>query len=263
MRRSSSASIVVVRLVLLGAAAAAAVVGFVIANRDDAAVGEAALAYVCPMHPEVKASSPDAECPICHMALVPRKAAKAAPPAAELRPMHDTAHPRKGVSAREMRAPAWLESPEDGVAIFYRDEVRLLEPAEAGHFVLASGGAAVAAHVIPADAAPRDGATMLVRFRVDAGAQAGLAAGAAGWLALAPRMRKDLEIPYAAILQSPAGPYVLVVGADKRSLSPRPVEIGRVLFGHAAVVAGLDESDSIASMNAFFLDAERREGAPP
>lgn len=177
--------------------------------------------------------------------------------------MHDTAHPRKGVSAREMRGPAWLEGPESGVAILYRDEVLLLAPEEEGRFVPASGGGAVSARLLPAAPEPRDGSTMIVRFRIDASAGAGVAAGDAGWLSLAPRIRKDLEIPYAAILQGRAGPYVLVVGADKRSLSPRPVEIGRVLFGHAALVAGLEESDSIASMNAFFLDAERREGGPP
>jgi Heavy metal binding domain len=262
MRRSSSAPIVAARILLLLAAAATAVVGFVLANRDEAAVGESALAYVCPMHPEVRASSPDAECPICHMALVPRKGAKPAPPARELRAMHDSAHPQRRVSAREMRAPAWVEGPI-GVALLYRDEVLLLAPEEEGQFVPAAGGPAVKVRLAGEPATPRDGSTALVRFRLDSASAP--APHETGWLTLMPRIRKDLEVPYSAIIQSPAGPYVLLVGPDKRTLTKRPIEIGRVLFGYAAVVSGLDEPDSIASMNTFFLDAERRDSGdvPP
>ena len=38
-----------------------------------AADGGAAVVYVCPMHPEVTASAPDALCPKCNMKLVPKK----------------------------------------------------------------------------------------------------------------------------------------------------------------------------------------------
>jgi hypothetical protein len=62
------------------------------------------------------------------------------------------------------------------------------------------------------------------------------------------------------VIQSATGPYVLVVAPDKRTLTKRPIEIGRVLFGYASVISGVNDRDSIAAMNTFFLDAERRGG---
>jgi multidrug efflux pump subunit AcrA (membrane-fusion protein) len=275
--RSSSALILAARVLLLAIAAGAVAVGFVVASRDDDAVGYVALSYVCPMHPEVRASSPDAECPICHMALQPLKPSPNAPstdgdsdrpafplaPGTELRSVRDVTRAQVRVSALEMRAPAWLESPEMGVALLYRDESALLEPNEDGLFTPAGGPsrrspAGIEVRLTGEPPVQRDGSTSLVRFHVPAGAAA--APDQTGWLKLRERIRKDLVIPYSAVVQSPTGPYVLVVAADKRTLTKRPIEIGRVLFGYASVISGVNDRDSIAVMNTFFLDAERRLG---
>jgi hypothetical protein len=70
-------------------------------------------------------------------------------------------------------------------------------------------------------------------------------------------LRNDLVVPDSAVLDSPDGPYVLVVSDDRRTLIKRHIEIGTVLYGYAAVVAGLRENEYVAG-KAFFLDAERR-----
>ena len=272
--RSGSALILAARVLLLLLAAGVAAIGFVLSTKDVDAVGEASLSYVCPMHPEVRASSPDAECPICHMALEP---IASRPPAtqrsdgdgerpafplaagAELRSVRDVTHAQVRVSARDMRAPAWLESPDVGVALLYRDESALLAPNEDGRFFPAAGQAGGIDVRLTGDVpVRRDGAMSLVRFHVQA--SAALEPNQTGWLQLSGRLRKDLEIPYSVVIQSPAGPYVLIVAADNRTLTKRPIEIGRVRFGYASVLAGVNDKDRIAAMNTFFLDAERRIG---
>jgi hypothetical protein len=65
-------------------------------------------------------------------------------------------------------------------------------------------------------------------------------------------------IPAGAVLESPEGPYVLVIGQDQRGASKRPVSIGRTVTGLAAVVGGLALREQVVSANAFFWDAERR-----
>jgi multidrug efflux pump subunit AcrA (membrane-fusion protein) len=284
MRRANTL-IIGVRVLIVAIATAAVVVGFVVAGRNDDGAVDVELAFVCPMHPEVRASSPDAECPICHMALVAKDAGAGAPKSArradeeterdslplaagaELRAMRDFVRPQVRVSAREMRGPAWAATAETGVALLYRDEIALLGAGEDGELVAvndrpaaaARGGIRVRLTAEPPE--PRDAATALVHFRVDP--PNALAFRGTGWLKLRPRARSDLEIPAAAVIQSPAGPYVLVVAPDSRTLVKRPVALGRVLFGYAAVVSGVTELDRIVAMNTFFLDAERRAGGGP
>jgi multidrug efflux pump subunit AcrA (membrane-fusion protein) len=65
-------------------------------------------------------------------------------------------------------------------------------------------------------------------------------------------------IPAGAVLESPEGPYVLVIGGDRRSASKRPISVGRTVTGLAAVVGGLALHEQVVSANAFFWDAERR-----
>jgi multidrug efflux pump subunit AcrA (membrane-fusion protein) len=109
-----------------------------------------------------------------------------------------------------------------------------------------------------------DEATVTVRFELDRQAVS-RAPGATtpGWVILSPRNREALLIPYAAVLRSPEGPFVLVAsGQSFRIFSKRPVQLGRVLSGFVAVLGGIDESDRVVIGNAFFLDAERRRGLP-
>jgi multidrug efflux pump subunit AcrA (membrane-fusion protein) len=67
-----------------------------------------------------------------------------------------------------------------------------------------------------------------------------------------------LVVPYAAVLESSEGPYVLVASTDGRTLTQRRVEIGRVLGGLAVVLSGLHVQERVLVRSAFFVDAERR-----
>ena len=78
---------------------------------------------------------------------------------------------------------------------------------------------------------------------------------------LAPRARKTLVVPDSAVLQSPTGPYVLTLAADRRVAAMRLVDIGRTLYGFTSIVSGLRDGERIAVMDTFFVDAERRLGA--
>lgn len=75
-------------------------------------------------------------------------------------------------------------------------------------------------------------------------------------------MREGLVVRDSAIIDSPAGPYVLVAAADKRTLTKRPVEIGSRLYDYAAVVSGLRENEHVVATHTFVLDVERRRGLP-
>jgi multidrug efflux pump subunit AcrA (membrane-fusion protein) len=73
-------------------------------------------------------------------------------------------------------------------------------------------------------------------------------------------VRNGLVVRASSILRSPEGPYVLVVSDDRRTLTKRPVEVGNVLAGYAAITGGLRQNELVAAKRVFFLDAERRRG---
>jgi hypothetical protein len=274
-------SLLVIRLVLLGGAAAAVVAALLAggapqggqpgAARSTVAVSRSV--HACPMHPQVVAPGPG-DCPICGMALEPREPAAAAtggagPAAGPARAALSLAEPgtlrafdavsrvkRYDISL-EMRGLAWADSGAGGVALYHRDEAALVKAGESGLFYPAGGGAAALAVRVTAEAPePWDGATVLVRFRADGAA--GLVPGVTGSLKLATRLRHDLVVREGALLRSPEGPYVLVVSPDRRMLTPRPVQIGNVVYGYATVVGGLREDEIVAAKRTFFLDSERR-----
>jgi hypothetical protein len=273
---SSSPLIVAGRVLLLGIAAGAVVLGFVLTRGDDdAGAIEVAVTYVCPMHPEVTSQKPGS-CPICRMALEPKKAEPEPSAldthdstfeleqAAALRSFHDVTRAKQYTTSREMRVPASIEKGVDGVALLHHDEIELLERREAGLFFASTpqrgakaGIEGLAAHLADEPPVKWDDATALVRFRLDA-PSADFRAHQTGWLKLAARIRVGLVVPYAAVLQSQTGPYVLAVGDDRRSVTKRSIGVGSVLFGYAAVTSGLADGDRVAAMNTFFLDAERR-----
>lgn len=277
MRPSRSAAVVTGRLALVAIAAAAAVTGFVVRSRGALpATHEARHIYVCPMHPDVTSGSPG-DCPICHMALVPKAdpgsatrtaaASRQAPdsftlPAGlELRGFDTFSRAKRFELSFEMRAPASLESPARGVAAYHLDEGELIRPGEEGLFSPSSGARPgkpfwIQVHVSAEPPVRRDGSTVLVRFELDPGAE--LPAGQTGTLKLRTRPRDGLVVQRSAILQSPQGPYVLVVSDDHRTLTRRPVEIGRTLAGYTSIVSGLREGEYALAKHAFVLDLERR-----
>jgi multidrug efflux pump subunit AcrA (membrane-fusion protein) len=169
-------------------------------------------------------------------------------------------------SMLEMRAPAWAETPATGRALLHLDEAQLLAPNEDALFFPSARPTEGKSPGIPvrvAAAPPErwDSSTILVRFHVEAGAA--LTPGQTGSVKCRGRLRDGLVVPASSVLDSPDGPYVLVVSDDRRTLIKRHIEIGTVLYDYAAVVAGLRENEYVAG-NAFFLDAERRlrGGAP-
>jgi hypothetical protein len=275
---SSSPLIVAGRVLLLGIAAGAAILGFVLTRDDDAGAVEVAVTYLCPMHPEVTSPTPGS-CPICRMALEPKKVEPDEKASAEgarapgdstfelaqasaLRSFHDVTRAKQYRTSREMRVPASIENGVAGVALFHHDEIELLQPHERGLFLAPAAPGGLIVHLTDEPPVEWDDATSLVHFRVEG--KHDLRPLQTGWLKLTARIRQGLVVPTAAVLQSPNGPYVLAVGDDRRSVTKRSIGVGSVLYGFAAVTSGLDDGDRVAAMNTFFLDAERRtkERAP-
>jgi hypothetical protein len=273
-RTATLASIVAGRILLATVAAAAVVFGFVWVHQDTTGSVASQKSYACPMHPEVTASTAGT-CPICRMALEPKRpqATDASPAAAassltlptvstELRAFDALSRAKRFETSLEMRAPAWMESPEVGVALFHRDQSQLIKPGETALFSPSTPASqdSPGVTVYAADQPPQrwDDATDLVRFRVDAGA--GLTPNQTGWVKFATRLRQGLAIRASAVRESPDGPYVLVASNGRRTLSKRPVEIGSRLYDHAAVISGLSEGEYVVAKHTFALDVERRNG---
>ncbi len=282
----TSAVIVAGRLALVAIAAAAAATGLAVWRKDvSPPASEASRAvYVCPMHPEV--ASPSAgDCPICRMALVPKAGATEAaiapppgnraaapeapsptlelPPGKELHGYDARSRTKRFETALEMRTVAAADSRQTGVALFHLDESALIRPGEEGLFSPSSGPRAGAplgleVHVTDGPREPWDRSTVLVRFQVAGGAE--LVPNETGVLKLATRLRNDLVVHDSSIIDSPEGPYVLVVNDDRRTMTKRPVEIGTRLYGEAAVVSGLREGERVAAKHTFVLEVERRLG---
>lgn len=270
---ADSRLIVVARIVLLALAASAVAVAYSVGRRESSA--SSGVVYACPMHPNVKASSPG-DCPICRMALEPVRLASTPassgvaaglarsftlPDALALRTFGDTSRCKRFDTPMEMRAPAEAETADSGVVVLHLDEIELLQPGERGLFFpltssTAGAPAGIPVHLTSDPPVPRETSTSLVRFRVDPGAA--LVPSQAGSLEFARRVRRGLVIRAASVIQSPDGPYVFVVSPDRRQLTRRPVVIGSILYENAAVISGLRENEYVAAKHTFFLDAEQR-----
>jgi hypothetical protein len=265
----STAAIVTTRLLLVAIAAGGLVVAVVArraSNGSAAAAASARPSFVCPMHPEVTSSSPG-DCPICRMRLEPIANVATAEPAAlqlarvekELRAFDAVSRVKRFETSQEMRFPAWAESRDAGIALMYKDQARLLASGEPGQFWSLNG---------PGDGRPVrfdgeppaswDGATVRVRFHAAPGAV--LPAGGTGSVKFATRLRHDLVVREGAVLRSTEGPYVLVATDDRHMLTKRPVEIGSIVYGYAAVVSGLKEDEWVVAKHTFALDTARRLG---
>jgi hypothetical protein len=271
---SSSPMIVVARALMLALAAAAVVAGFVMTRKSAPRPIASGVVYSCPMHPAVTSATPG-ECPICRMALE-RQAAGTAGQAAEpasltlphgmtLAGFDSVSRVKQFESSFDMRAWAWADSREVGVALYPRDQAELLKPGEEGLFLPQSGPRGPLPHglkVHVAEQAPEawDASTALIRFRLDDHAGAKLEPKEIGSVKFATRLRKGLVVKESAIIQSPEGPYVLIASADRKTLTRRPVEVGAILYDYADVVGGAREDEYAVALHTFALDTERRLG---
>jgi hypothetical protein len=263
--------IVLARALLLALAAAAVVTGFVVTRKSAPRPLASGVVYSCPMHPAVTSATPG-ECPICRMALERQGAGAASerlsltlPHGKRLAGFDSVSRVKPFESSFDMRAWAWAESRDVGVALYPRDLAELLKPGEEGLFEPQSGPRGPLPHGIKvhlADQAPEpwDASTALVRFRLDAHAGAALEAKEIGSVKFATRLRNGLVVKESAIIQSPEGPYVLVASEDRKTFTKRPVEVGSIMYEYADVVGGLREDEYAVALHTFVLDTERRLG---
>ncbi len=253
-----------IRLALLGLAAAAALFAFGWVHPGWGESAAPMAGYSCPMHPEVRAGIPG-DCPLCGMALVPL---------APERPLRGTAVPlptlppaasdlvRRRVLSEERWVPAWARTEKVLRARVYDEDLGTLPAGTRAVFHPALRPAtAIPVQRVEGAAHSWDGSTSDIDFQLDSHA-AVLTAGMVGWLELPRLPREALIIPSSGVLQSPDGPYVLVLQPDgSDTFTRRPIQVGRTSSGQAVVGAGLSQDERVMVRNAFFLDAERRLGA--
>jgi hypothetical protein len=201
------------------------------------------------------------------MALEPMANVATAEPAAlqlatvskELRAFDAVSRVKRFDTSQEMRASAWAESPDAGIALMYRDQAMLLVPGETGEFSSLTGptpGINVRVGNDPPE--PWDASTVRVRFHAAPGVK--LPANGTGSVKFATRLRHDMVVREGAILRSPEGPYVLVATNDRHTLTKRRVEVGSIIYGYAAILSGLKEDEWVVALHAFSLDTARRLG---
>lgn len=269
------------RLLILVLVAGAATLGFVLARRHDRVATSVGGRFLCPMHVEVTAERAG-ECPICGMALVEAGAlaresssttwedssAEDTIPAARILSRaaggiapnlvgYFPSPLRQHVLRYEVFAPAWVESGVDLAVLVYGDQVPTLEPGEIAEFSpTADPDLRLEVALDPSPATAWDPSLARVRFVLPATAR--MPPGTVGWVRFAARPRQMQVIPALALLEAPEGPYVLVIAPDRGTATRRPIAVGRIVTGLAAVLSGLDLREQVVSVNAFFWDAERR-----
>ena len=271
---SPSFVIVLSRALLVALGAAAVVTGFVVTRKSAPKPLASGVVYVCPMHPAVTSPTPG-ECPICRMALERQAGGAPAEPAdppsltlprgLKLAGFDSVSRVKMFESSFDMRAWAWAESRDVGVALYPRDQAEILKPGEEGLFLPQSGSRGPVPHGIKVRLAaqapePWDASTALVRFRLDDQAGAALEPKEVGSVKFATRLRNGLVVKESAIIQSPEGPYVLIASEDRRTFTKRPVQIGSTLYEYADVVGGARENEYAVALHTFVLDTERRLG---
>lgn len=254
-------------LLLLAAGAAAVAVALTVSGSGVRAARVADAKYVCPMHPEVRSAGPGV-CPICRMELEPINAQGPDAAGSALGPstflVYDSLR-RRGLG-QDLHAPAWVD--DDGVtliATLYQDELPALT--QEGRWVFSPAtDPSARMEVRPTADRPEkwDPSTSRVRFRAQSGAATGasstlqLRPGQVGWIRPSSTRIEAPVVPYSAVIESAEGPYVLVASRDGRMLAKRPVVVGRVIGGIAAVPSGLRAHERVLVRGSFFVDAERR-----
>lgn len=171
-------------------------------------------------------------------------------------PVTDVAKQRE--FTKEARAPGWVAQDRVVEAVFEKADLVGLTPDDRGLFFRAAAPTTGIDVRLAADAPVAwDASTSKARFVAGPSARA-LAPGETGWVTLAPKARSLLVVPSSAVLQSPRGPYVLAAATERGPFVSRPVEVGKVLYGVAAVLSGLREGERVVVTDAFFWAAQQR-----
>jgi multidrug efflux pump subunit AcrA (membrane-fusion protein) len=143
------------------------------------------------------------------------------------------------------------------MAQFHKGEVAALRSGAHGTFVPTDPGRPSLEVVVVQPVPEADGRFVKARFRAEP-ADSSLPPGSVGWVELGPCTLDVLVVDQEAILQSPAGPFVLIPSADGRTFDRRSIEVGRVGDGVGVIVSGLAEGERVVAVDAFFVDAEGR-----
>jgi hypothetical protein len=210
-------------LLLLAAGAAVAAAGW-LGRRPSGEV------LTCPMHPAVRGRD---RCPLCGMALRRPEQAPARVPEEALVRLAEIS------LADDIVAPAWVEGGEV-VALLYDDEIRALAPDQPATFRGVS---------VRRVGQPRawDQSTAQVRWR-------GTGVAGHGWLQVKAGARAVAVLPQGAVV----GDGVLVVSADRRTVTPRAIVTGRTVYDFVTVVSGLGAGEDVVGSSAALYEAERR-----
>ena len=171
-------------------------------------------------------------------------------------PVTDIAKQR--VFTKEARAPGWVAPDRVVEAVFEKADLVDLEPEDRGQFFRAAAPTTgIEVSLAPGAPVAWDASTSKARFLVSASAARALEPGETGWITLAPKSRGLLVVPSSAVLQSPRGPYVLAAATERGPFVSRPVEVGKVFYGVAAVLSGLREGERVVVTDAFFWAAQQ------
>lgn len=278
----------IVRVCFVLAAGALTVAGYVLAgNAGRPGATGGSVTYTCPMHPSVRSPAPG-DCPICRMRLEPAPSSTnpsekrssdgrgdaprgsepdngeptfSLPASSEFTAFDAVSRAKRYATSLEMRAPAAAEDAGTGSVMLYRDESEELSAGEEGLFspssrALTSELAATRVRVTDAPRVTWDRRTVRVPFRVVSGK---LVPGETGSVKFATRLRHGLVVKASALIDAPEGPRVLVLSSDRRSVTPRAVTIGNVLYGYAAISAGLREGEDVLCKHVFSVEVARRD----
>jgi hypothetical protein len=177
-------------------------------------------------------------------------------------PRYSTDRAKYRVLHQVVDAPAWIDGDGRAIATIYRTDTPSTTPGATALFHPTGGGEAREAVVDDGPPELWDPATVRIRLTLRGG---GASAGTVGRVVFPDRDERVLVVPAGAVLASSEGPYVLAFDAGEARYERRPITLGRSFAGFVAVAGGLAPGDTVVTINAFFLDAERRAraGATP